>query len=231
MKWTSAKNLCIDGCDGNLHVEFGVMGQERAERPWVVYRWRRGAGTGQAHRAGHRDEEYRSEESMPQLAKILAAHHGFRCTVLFAIDKDSTEIDPEQRWTIFPDCETSPRADLMVIFTRFRDLPDDQMKPVISYSILAGRLSDCGRRRSLPTMPSASTPPTQSTSWQSKEEGSGRIRPAGARRDLDRSLRPPPAREHPRAHRQGHAGSPRSLKGVGQDLGTKRCVRHHRAER
>ena len=30
------------------------------------------------------DEEYRSEESMPQLAKILSKHHGFNCTVLFA---------------------------------------------------------------------------------------------------------------------------------------------------
>ena len=31
------------------------------------------------------DEEYRSEEALPQLAKILAKHHGFKCTVLFAI--------------------------------------------------------------------------------------------------------------------------------------------------
>ena len=35
------------------------------------------------------DEEYRSEEALPQLAKILAVHHGFRCTVLFAIDPDT----------------------------------------------------------------------------------------------------------------------------------------------
>ncbi len=40
------------------------------------------------------DEEYRSEESMPQLAKILAVHHGFKCTVLFAINKETGEIDP-----------------------------------------------------------------------------------------------------------------------------------------
>ncbi|MEY3458764.1 MAG: hypothetical protein RL215_1921, partial [Planctomycetota bacterium] len=30
------------------------------------------------------DEEYRSEEVMPMLGKILAVHHGYRCTVLFA---------------------------------------------------------------------------------------------------------------------------------------------------
>ena len=27
------------------------------------------------------DEEYRSEETLPQLAKILSTHHGFQCTV------------------------------------------------------------------------------------------------------------------------------------------------------
>ena len=32
------------------------------------------------------DEEYRSEEALPQLAKILSKHHGFDCTVLFAQD-------------------------------------------------------------------------------------------------------------------------------------------------
>ena len=32
------------------------------------------------------DEEYRSEEALPQLAKILTTYHGFRCTVLYAID-------------------------------------------------------------------------------------------------------------------------------------------------
>ena len=32
------------------------------------------------------DEEYRSEESMPAMAKILSKRHGFQCTVLFSID-------------------------------------------------------------------------------------------------------------------------------------------------
>mgnify|MGYP005661489937 CR=1 FL=1 len=41
------------------------------------------------------DEEYRSEDSMPQLAKILAVHHGFKCTVLFSINKATGEIDPK----------------------------------------------------------------------------------------------------------------------------------------
>ena len=32
------------------------------------------------------DEEYRSEEGLPMLAKILRQRHGFRCSVLFAPD-------------------------------------------------------------------------------------------------------------------------------------------------
>src|SRR4051812_47279913 len=40
------------------------------------------------------DEEYRSEEGLPMLARILTRRHGFRCTVLFALDPDGT-VNPE----------------------------------------------------------------------------------------------------------------------------------------
>ena len=35
-----------------------------------------------------------SEEALPQLGKILAKHHGFKCTVLFAIDPKTGIINP-----------------------------------------------------------------------------------------------------------------------------------------
>ena len=38
------------------------------------------------------DHEYRSEESLPALARLLAKHHGFKCTVLFNIDPATGEI-------------------------------------------------------------------------------------------------------------------------------------------
>lgn len=79
------------------------------------------------------DEEYRSEESLPQLAKILATRHGFKCTVLFAIDPKDGTINPEYNRNI-PGLEALDSADLMVILTRFRDLPDDQMKHIIDYA-------------------------------------------------------------------------------------------------
>lgn len=78
------------------------------------------------------DEEYRSEEALPQLAKILSQRHGFHCTVLFAIDPESGEIDPENVSNI-PGLESLQSADLMIIATRFRNLADEQMRHVVEY--------------------------------------------------------------------------------------------------
>jgi hypothetical protein len=77
------------------------------------------------------DEEYRSEEALPQLAKILAKHHGFKCTVLFAIDPKDGTINPNV--SNIPGLEALDSADLMFIFTRFRDLPDEQMAHIVKY--------------------------------------------------------------------------------------------------
>lgn len=78
------------------------------------------------------DEEYRSEELMPQLAKILAQQHGFDCTVLFSIDPKSGEINPNQSDNI-PGLHRLKGANLMIIATRFRALPDDQMAHIVDY--------------------------------------------------------------------------------------------------
>ena len=79
------------------------------------------------------DEEYRSEEALPQLGKILSKHHGFDCTVLFAIDPSDGTINPNINNNI-PGLEALEDADLMVLFTRFRQLPDEQMKHIIDYT-------------------------------------------------------------------------------------------------
>jgi len=78
------------------------------------------------------DEEYRSEEGLPMLAKILTERHGFRTTVLFAINPETDEIDPNYQQNI-PGLEALKSADLMIIATRFRGLPDDQMKYIDDY--------------------------------------------------------------------------------------------------
>ncbi|HMC61796.1 MAG TPA: hypothetical protein VKJ01_21565, partial [Candidatus Solibacter sp.] len=55
-----------------------------------------GTGTGRGKHivliAG--DQEYRSEESIPALARILASRHGFHCTVLFSTNRQTGQIDP-----------------------------------------------------------------------------------------------------------------------------------------
>ena len=62
---------------------------------WVVYQGGDGPGRGKNVVLISGDEEYRSEEALPQLARILAKHHGFTCTVLFAIGKDGS-IEPNR---------------------------------------------------------------------------------------------------------------------------------------
>jgi type 1 glutamine amidotransferase len=99
--------------------------------PWVVYKGGEGPGQGKNVVLISGDEEYRSEEALPQLAKILAKHHGFTCTVLFAVAEDGT-IDPNRQDNI-PGLESLRKADLMIIATRFRNLPDAQMKEVVDY--------------------------------------------------------------------------------------------------
>lgn len=78
------------------------------------------------------DEEYRSEEMVVQLGRILAVHHGFDCTVLFAINPETGEIDPVFVSNI-PGLETLKTADVLVVNLRFRNLPDDQMQHFDDY--------------------------------------------------------------------------------------------------
>lgn len=79
------------------------------------------------------DEEYRSEELLPQFAKMLSLNHGFDCTVLFAQDPEFPGIvDPNYVKNI-PGLDALEQADLMVLFTRFRDLPDEQMQYFQNY--------------------------------------------------------------------------------------------------
>ncbi len=82
------------------------------------------------------DGEYHSEEALPQLGKILAVRHGFTSTVIFPLDPDGT-IDPHQN-TDLRGLEALQDADLLVLFMRWRDLPDDQMKLLVDY-IQSGR--------------------------------------------------------------------------------------------
>jgi len=99
---------------------------------WVVVAGADGPGKGKKVVLVSGDEEYRSEEALTQLARILAVRHGFDCTVLYAIDPKTGHVDPNTRDNI-PGLEALRKADLLVIATRWRNLPDGQMKEIDAY--------------------------------------------------------------------------------------------------
>lgn len=99
---------------------------------WVKYEGKEGPGKGRNIVFVSGDEEYRSEEALPMLAQILSQRYGFTCTVLFPIDPRDGSIDAMYPSNI-PGLQALQHADLMFIFTRFRELPDDQMKYIDEY--------------------------------------------------------------------------------------------------
>lgn len=97
----------------------------------LVYEGTAGPGRGKhiVFLAG--DHEYRSEETLPALARILAMHHGFKCTVLFTVDPASGEIDPGN--SNMPGLAALASADLAVVYLRFQAFPSAQMKYFVAY--------------------------------------------------------------------------------------------------
>lgn len=72
------------------------------------------------------DEEYRSEESLPMLGRILAKHHGFDCDVLFSVGADGF-INPDAQPSL-TNPELLDQADAIVMLIRFRNWPEEAMK-------------------------------------------------------------------------------------------------------
>lgn len=85
------------------------------------------------------EQEYRAEQALPMLARLLSARHGFHCTVLFAL-KDG-KVDPTQKtrpedpamFHDIPGLEHLERADLLVLFTRFVTLRDADLAHLDRY--------------------------------------------------------------------------------------------------
>jgi len=96
----------------------------------LVYEGGEGPGKGKHIVFIANDHEYRSEESCPLIAKILAKHHGFKCTVLFGIDENGHIKAGDAP---VPGMEALADADLLVFYTRFMNLPDDQADLLVDY--------------------------------------------------------------------------------------------------
>lgn len=78
------------------------------------------------------DEEYRSEEGLPMLAKVLSQRHGFKATVVFPIDPKTGVIDPNNQSNL-PGLDRLKDADCVIMLWRFRNPPDADLKHFADY--------------------------------------------------------------------------------------------------
>jgi len=107
---------------GALFATSIVVAASAAEQTWVTYEPKAGPGKGKHIVLIAGDEEYRSEEGLPQLAKILSQRHGFKCTVLFSVDADGT-INPDAGGSLSNPAALDS-ADAIVMLLRFRHWDD-----------------------------------------------------------------------------------------------------------
>jgi type 1 glutamine amidotransferase len=103
-----------------------------SDQHWVQIQGGEGPGNGKHIVFMSGDEEYRSEEALPMLAQLMATEHGFKCTVLFAIDPETGEVAPNEQTNI-PGMHHLADADMLVMLIRFRELPDEDMKYFVDY--------------------------------------------------------------------------------------------------
>jgi hypothetical protein len=147
---------------GMLLVAFGCLIHPAigwAQNPHlVVYQGDKGPGAGKhiVWLAG--DHEYRGEESLPALARIMAKHYGFKCSVFFTTNPATGFIEPGS--SNLSGLEALKTADLLVVFLRFQDFPDAEMQHIVTISTGAALSSAIARRR----MPFRSSGPTRSSS-------------------------------------------------------------------
>lgn len=113
------------------------------------------------------DEEYRSEEMLPQLAKILAERHGFTCTVLFPLNEKG-EIDPNSQGRQ-SSLEPLKTADLCIIMLRFRQWEDAQMKRFVDYYLSGKPIIALRTSTHAFAYPVDSASAYRRYGWQSKE--------------------------------------------------------------
>ena len=131
---------------------------------WLTYSGGDGPGKGKHIVLISADQEYRSEQSFPMLAKILSKHHGFDCTVLFGVN-DKGEVDPtmpvypekgkEFKPHHVPGLEHLAKADLVIFLTRLLTLPKGEQEHIVNYidsgkPIIALRTANHGFRSALP---------------------------------------------------------------------------------
>ena len=110
----------------------GMASGASAQNPHlVVYEGQKGPGAGKHIVMLAGDHQYRSEETLPALARILARHYGFKCSVFFTTDPNTGFVQPGS--SNISGLEALRGADLVVVFLRFQDFPDAEMRHIVDY--------------------------------------------------------------------------------------------------
>ncbi|MBT3470642.1 MAG: hypothetical protein HOD72_11355 [Opitutae bacterium] len=103
-----------------------LAGILNAADPWIVYPGGDGPGKGKHIVLLAGDEEYRSEEGLPMLGKILSQRHGFKCTVSFSVNEQGV-IDPNNQKSL-SNPKALDSADAIIMLLRFRTWSDEDYK-------------------------------------------------------------------------------------------------------
>ena len=123
-----------------------VLAHPVPESPlWLTYPGNGdGAGKGKHIVLIAADQEYRSEQSMPMMARLFSETHGFDCTVLFGVN-DEGLVDPTMpvypkkgeedafKKHSIPGLEHLAKADLVIFNMRLLTLPEEQLKKIVAY--------------------------------------------------------------------------------------------------
>ncbi|SMG20765.1 ThuA domain-containing protein [Arenibacter troitsensis] len=96
----------------------------------ITYNGLKGPGKGKHIVFVATDHEYRGEETLPALARILAKRYGFSCTVVWALDDDGNILPGGSD---LKGLDVLEEADLMVMFMRFANFEDAQMQYIDDY--------------------------------------------------------------------------------------------------
>lgn len=158
--------------DPEMHALLGKLWGVTVAQPlpestqWLTYPGGNGPGKGKHIVLIAAEQEYRSEQSMPMMAKVLSTHHGFNCTVLFGVNERG-EVDPtlpvypekgkeaEFKEHHIPGLKHLASADLVIFFTRLLTLPQSELEQIVKYvdsgkPIIALRTANHGFRVPLP---------------------------------------------------------------------------------
>ena len=107
---------------------------------WLVMPGEKGPGKGKHVVLIAAEQEYRAEQALPMLARTLAKHHGFHCTVLFLTNEEGL-VDPTMpapfktpgRKSIVPGMEHLAKADALILMSRFLQLPEKDLNHLYTY--------------------------------------------------------------------------------------------------